>query len=496
MPSRKGKIGGKPCPCPKENFIWVEKIFHSQKGPFINTHTYEIRECSTHHYPWGKRRNEVIRITSAAPLEGYAFNEHDIEFFKLVFSRLWNGKINEKAWHKELAKIFRYNDVESKTKRFIQIGLICREEIVLQSRIEKKSYILLTDRGKSELKYKLQFKTVEEVVNDCKNLIVQTLDEMEDKKLSNAQIRIKSVLEDQVADIEKGEAGLYQSNEKRIVPSISLKKRPVYEIIIRSLCTWLKIWKPVVTVRELSARAVKDIALVYTIDPSKLLEKHLKVMDDIMKHYCSRSLESLGLMHLLKFFNYSGDIAFEISSMEGQVFKTVTNYYLSRIINGKMATPACQLICIENLSAFFHVSEYTRLNEPKDWLVVYIGGMPDDFLPSVVLRLIKVNNFKNIYFWLDNDLGGLQIFEYFLNYFENQYQIPENLSALYKIPPTFLKHTYRKDQDVKLMKLMDKTSFPVIKEIAEYIVAKGSIEQEVFLSNFDEFLKFNTENSK
>jgi len=491
MSSKRLKIGRKPCKCPEDNFQWVEKTFISQEGPLLKTHSYQIFECTFHHKSWGKRRNEIIKTYCESPIENYRLNTTEIDFLKAIFPQLWDGKLTINKWQKSLEKFISSEECDDQTKVLIQAGLVYTEETIYQSKNWQRTKVFLTEKGRSFLKRQFRFKTSEEIIQDCKLLILQTFNEMKDVDLSSIQRKLKSILETELKNIERGDAGIFRSNKNRILPSRSLKKRPTYEIIIRTLCSWLKIWKPILTVRELSARALKDIALSYSIDPSKLLEKHLNDLRDVIDYYCGLSLDSFGLMHLLKFFIYAGNLNLHVPNIKGQVFRTLTNYYLSKSTNDNIATQASYLICIENLSAFFHVAEYARQKKPEEYFIVYIGGKTDEFLPSVILQLIQHSNFKQVFFWCDNDLGGLQIFEFYLNFFSNHQKIPENLSALYKIPPKFLKHVYNKGQDEKIKKIAEKTNFSILKQIADYIITTGYIEQEVFLSNFEEFLEYN-----
>jgi len=186
-PSKKIKIGSKPCLCPETNFFWQNKKFISQEGPFVKTHSYQVFECSIHHQSWGRRRKEVIESTCKTPMEYYTLNEDEIKFFKNIYLRILERRIAKDEWNKKLNNAFSQEDVESKTSRFIQAGLIYQEEIILQSKSEKKTYILLTDKGKENLKQLLGFKTRQKIIDDCKIMIENTLKDLTTLKISDIQ---------------------------------------------------------------------------------------------------------------------------------------------------------------------------------------------------------------------------------------------------------------------------------------------------------------------
>lgn len=188
--SKKIRIGNKPCRCSKKNFALQNKIFISREGPFTKIHSYQILECSTHHHPWGKRRKEIIKITCESPIENYIPDEDETHFLKNIYFRIQKGKIAENRWNMELNKVFSQEDIESKTIKFIQAGLIYHEEIILQSKNEKKIYFLFTPKGEKSLKQILGIKARQEIIDDCKLIIANALRDIANMKILDALMPI------------------------------------------------------------------------------------------------------------------------------------------------------------------------------------------------------------------------------------------------------------------------------------------------------------------
>ncbi|MEX2683828.1 MAG: hypothetical protein Q6373_019810 [Candidatus Sigynarchaeota archaeon] len=466
------------------------------EGNLIVIHKFEVLECKKHIKAWGQRRGEEMITIAEQPLDNVNLSDSELHFFRAVFPCLWDGKLNASDWRDSVQKYMKVEDCESMTNSWIQKGMIYKQAVFLKSNIEPKIYFLLTNKGRLDLKARLNYSTIEE----RKEVWLARIHDSIEKSKQNIALpvivrdTITTILLQERARIRAGNPGFFKDDDKRVLPTNSLLNRPKYDIILYSLCTWLLIWKPILTVRELSARSVVDIARDYGDDPSKVIEEYWHDLEDIVYYNGKVAIEELGLMNKLKFVHYSGELVHFGRDGKDDMFRTLSNYYLMQNPGLKLTTSARNLLVVENSAAFFHATMVLERIHPGKWFIIYSGGQVDSFLPSVACRLIRDNDFEKIIFWVDNDLGGLTILTTFLQYLANQELDKkkwDNITALYKIPKQFENLAFNKKQAPSIARMLEKSKFQMIKDIGRYIMEKGSIEQEVFLSNLEEFLEFN-----
>jgi hypothetical protein len=489
------KLKSKPCGCPPEKYSWLPKETKETQGNLVIIHKFESFECSVHLKPWGQRRGEEIITITEKPIKDRELTDREIQFFRAVFPSLWDGKISAIEWQETLKKKMKIEKVDRITESWIQKGIIYKKAIFHKTSIEPKTYIHFTDSGRLDLKNRLNFSTIDERKAAWLDKIQKSIEiARKNPDMSDmARETISKIILDEQCKILHDDPG-FHTEEKHIVPTNSLVNKPKYDIILLSLCEWLRIWKPILTVRELSARSVMGIARDYDNDPSKVIEEYWHDFEDVVYYNGKVAIEDLGLMNKLKFVHYSGSLAEVKSDVKGDTFSTVSNYYILHHPGLSFTSPARNLLVVENLAAFFHASVQLGDIDPSKWFIVYGGGQVDSFLPSIIYKLIRDNNFQKVAFWVDNDLGGLNILTTFLRYLKNR-EIDkkkcDTIAALFKIPPAFLTLAFDKHQETEIASLIEKSPFQVVKDIGQYIIANGSIEQEALLTNLKEFLEFN-----
>lgn len=456
--------------------------------------------CEIHKCYGGKPRGYKETKTSVDPFNPETIiSEKELELVKYVLVKTFNSSaIGENAAIKiavEKGIVESENDARRLIERLCSKGIIIGGNT---SRSDPSWRLTITPEAQQFLSDALGIHPKESKYQPWIDLIDQSIASTASIKLSSSQDIIKQLLLKERARLIGNDPGFFETEDKMIVPQNVLYQRPVYEILIRTLCKWLEIWKPLLTVRELSARSVKSIALAYAIDPSKLVEKYWNQFDSVIFHECQSSFNSLGLIRSLDLFTYSGVITASIPGItendSDKLFKTISNFSLLANPDTMLNVKAENILCTENLAAFTFISNVFHESKNVNWLVIYKGGYKDDFVIDVLHILIRDNKFSQLVFWFDNDYGGVDMFNKLLvrlRDFGIDITNEPSVRFLYRIPPGFENDMYDRKQKNLLTKLRERACCDLVKDACDYITNHESVEQEVFLSNYETYFIHN-----
>ncbi|MHA1343312.1 MAG: hypothetical protein ACTSQG_04965, partial [Promethearchaeota archaeon] len=370
----------------------------------------------------------------------------------------------------------------------IQKGLIEKITNVSSSTLNERTYIELTEFGRESLKKRLGFISSEEQVALVKAKI-NRINEAYSDNLNSSQEIIKNLLNDQIKRIEDGNPG-WELNKKSVInPMNSATRPPKYLLIACGLCTWVKIYRKNLTLREISARAFQEAQFPFINDPSKVLDSYSQDFDSILFKFSNKNCADLGLILALDSFTFSGELILQMQDGE-QIKVSGSSVSFSNLSYGKIKTirlSAKRVLFIENYAVFAQLV-LDNWGSENDTLLVFIKGMgvSGHFRKSILRKIINSNPKVDYFIWVDYDLGGCNIYREVLKNLEVEeikiIRLPSDISIPFrKIPKT----------QIDLLKSYLESKNNHLKAFAQFILENGKVEQEYLLEWYDQILKFN-----
>lgn len=487
------------CGCPIDTLIQkkIETTQIDEHSKIIEITTFEIGYCKEHNCYGGKQKKfrQEKKVDEIISVE---LNPNEINILKYLLYILNNKtSISAKKFRELLLKkrlISNEKDYLSIELHLMQAKFLILENIKRDKPIWK---IMISSEHEENLRKKFDIFPKEHYYPYWKKLITDSISSKHNP--NDSEIILKNILLNEQKRLVNGDPGFYRNDQSRIVPENNYFKIGKYEILLNAMCTWYKIWQPMLSVRELSARSVFQIAEKNGISPSKLLEQSYSDLSEILEYERKTTPLDLGLINGLKFIHYFGNLSIDNGMNENRTFKSFSSLDLTQLKDKTIKIEAKNILYIENLSAFMHIANDFDSNNFNEWLVVYGNGKFTEFPVEIILRLTKSSNIHNIFLWVDNDLGGLQIISYILNIFSKKNPNFTNFSCLYRIPSNLLHYCYKKNDEKywnRLEKEIKNSKYNIIPIIGEYIKDTGLLEQEVLLSDYKTFFMENNINLK
>lgn len=486
MPTK--KLLSKPCDCSNELFEWKE--FKSQEeigGTKIET-SYEAFICKNHGSQWGLKKNEKIIEACTSFSKDLILEENILDFFSSLFAQMWRGKVNIKKWNDKVLKTFKNDTPEKFTNSIIQKGIISKETLFAKENLKRREFIQLTQFGKDNLKKTLGFISAEEQISLVKEKINSTNTSLTSQLNPNQKIILNLLLK-QIKKINDNTPGWELNDGSLIVPRNSAKTPPKYLLIAFGICTWLKIYRDNLTLREISARAFQDAQLHLKDDPSKILDKYSQDIDSIIYKFSKKNCVNLGLILTLDSFTFSGEII--LNMQDGEKIKiSGSSVSFSNLSYGKINTielTVKRVLFIENFAVFAQLV-LDNWNSLNDTLLIFIKGMgvSGHFRKSILKKIINANPKVNYYIWVDYDLGGCNIYREVIKNLE-----VENIKIIQLLPKMSIPFRKIPVNQINPLKSYTESSNNQLRAFARFILENGKVEQEYLLEWYDEILKLN-----
>ncbi len=495
---RRNSLLGKPCGCPDDAFHWTEIRNKEIVGPIIREYSSEVKICQKHNLPWGPKRKITRTLRSASPLNLTNLDPKIVKLLKSVFIKLYGGRINISVLFDKIKK----PNPTAVVEELIQRGILT-QITKTQSNNREKSYleIPLGERDKLSgflgfLSKDLQITLSRDIITTALSNSAQTTMRAENKeKNSSAKAILFRILRDQLSLIDNGQPGWNVGNGKSINPTNSSNASPVYLIISAGLVTWLQYWRPIMTMREISAKAFQNFPVDLEgfnkkfEDPSKILEQYSGQLSKIFEAVEIPSLSSLGLIEKPQFFHCSGELEVVHENGQRETHKrpviTLSNLEYDNISRLLVPTATQTLLLVENLAVFAHlVHESWALD--NDALLVYMGGKGLQITKDFPRLVCESNPNVEIWIWVDHDLGGCQIFEMYASFID-----PSRCRLIRILPDEGIPCRPNPPTSIPLLEKYARSKWEELASFARHILDSGKIEQEYFLDRFPEIFQAN-----
>ncbi len=475
------------CDCPRSSYLPVHRTYPGKQDQYSLEISYDVDECKNHPKSHINRRNEIHRIFMI-PLAELPPNltEDEQAIFKAAFKNCQVQKISKSNWINAISAHLSLESVQRVFfDKFLHSGVVEQIEEYYSTKSGKRESVLLTDRGYNFLKEHLDVIERNEQIMLSQQLIEETLKII----IQNPSPQLNHLIDlirDQREKLTSKNPFWQKDSGESIKPECVQTKTPVYYIIVKALCVWIRMFRERMTKRELSCVCFVEDPLIKVKDPSKVLDTLYDSLEAIIQPQLLgfRDLDDFGLTKTLETMQMSGSISIIKNNQTFPIQGSVILLNSYEFQNIKSITSDCHnVLCVENLAVFTQMV-YDKFALEEDLLILFIAGKSSRYLQKI-LEIIANDNKKHTWWaWLDYDLGGVEIFQ-----FLEEELAPNLVNPI--IPFLSKPVTYReistKNRE-KIKKIIDGGSSS-IRQFGNHILSNGKIEQEYFIKDYKAILK-------
>jgi hypothetical protein len=443
-----------------------------------------------HPNSYGLRKNEVHRIYYENPIPSIPeITTKERELIRKVFQSCKEKKLQKIKWERATTDGLSESEKSLLFDKLMQTGLIEQLKEYNSSNSKTREYIVLTENGITVLKSALGViendKQIELSKTMMQEIINQTL-ETETPQLN----RLVDLLKNQLNQIENDDPYWGKQNGEKIKPQTVQKTMPLYYIITKTLCTWVRYYRKIMTKRELSCLSFSGDSMIRGMDASKVLDSIYDSLEQIIAPATLgfEDIEAFGLIKTLELVQMSGsaEICFpqnESIRINGPL-SVINSFEHQRIISVMPASKT--VLLIENLAVFLQLVN-DRYAETHNAFIVFIHGKSSKFLQKVIHSIgnneVGTHSDIELYAWVDYDLGGIQIFSILESLLSNR-----RLKAV--IPRLNLDAPYREVNENEKAEIQElaMAGSDERQKLGNFILEKGMIEQEYFIRDYKDLL--------
>jgi DNA-binding PadR family transcriptional regulator len=305
----------KACKCPASSYVPIEKKFTHPNGVYLEEITYIVDQCRNHPYSYGTRKNEVHRIYYENPMPAIPeMAPKELDLISKVFQSCKEKKILKTKWERETTDGLSESEKALLFDKLMQAGLIELLEEYNSTNSKKRDYIIITEKGLNALKSELGVIENDQQIELSKAMIRDTITFPADPQTPQLR-RLIELLRNQLKQIEEAEPYWEKQNGEKIKPQTVQKAMPLYYIITKTLCTWVRYYRVRMTKRELSCLSFSGDSMIRDADPSKVLDSIYESLEQIIVPTAVgfEDLEAFGLIKTLELVQLSGSAELRFS---------------------------------------------------------------------------------------------------------------------------------------------------------------------------------------